>query len=192
MQPTEVTYYDQLASTLALAGVDVSVSDMHGIVCGTICNCARTGREPDLLALLSSGSEAAPERLDTLRTPLEKLFQAALRELRERRPEFDLLLPGEDNGLSVRGAALAEWCQGFFLGLLHEQTLAIEALPGDAAEIARDMLAISELEQVVQDTRENEWNLAQMEEYVRMGVQLIFAELEDAADDARASRAMQH
>lgn len=192
MQPTGFTYYDQLASTLALAGVDVSVSEMHGIVCGTICNWTRTGREPELLALLSSGSEAAPERLDALRTPLRQLFQAALRDLREHQPEFDLLLPAEDNRLSVRGAALAEWCQGFLLGLLHEQTLAIEALPGDAAEIARDMLSISELEEVVQDTSENEWNLAQVEEYVRMGVQLIFTELEDAAADAQASEAMRH
>ena len=188
METTESSYYDQLAATLALAGMEASVSEMHGIVCGAICNWTGTGNEPKLLSQLApAGGWPGGGAPETISGALEALFRTTLRDLQERRAEFDLLLPADEKGVAVRAAALAEWCQGFLLGLLQEQSLNIAGLPGDAAEIARDVLAISEMEEVKGGGDDSEWDLAQVEEYVRMGVQLVYAELEGMASKTNTS-----
>ena len=61
------------------------------------------------------------------------------------------------------------------LGLLHSDKLTIDQLPEDGPEIARDILSISEAgPSEGDDAKKDEWALAELQEYVKVGVQLIF------------------
>ena len=72
--------------------------------------------------------------------------------------------------------SLADWCRGFLLALLDGERIAVDEFSADAAEVARDLMSVSELE-ADGDGGDSEWDLAEVEEYVRVGVQLIFEEL---------------
>ena len=87
-----------------------------------------------------------------------------------------MLLPDDEVGVPRRLQSLADWCRGFLLGLLDGERVAIDEFSPDAAEVARDMMSVSEVE-AGSEEEDSEWDLAEVEEYVRVGVQLIFEDL---------------
>lgn len=168
--------HDQLQSALTLAGMDPSAAEVHGVICGSICNQMRTGTAPDLRKLLTAGKDMSPRSLAPLQEQLEALLTDSVAALYSRQGEFQLLLAGEDHGLSLRVQSLADWCHGFLVGLLNDGRFAIDQLGADAAEVARDMISISEAEPRGGDEG-SEWDLMEVEEYVRIGVQVIFEDI---------------
>ena len=62
------------------------------------------------------------------------------------------------------------------MGLLESGVKEFDALPEDAAEVAKDLVEISQLD-VSTDDEGSDSDLMQLEEYVRVGVQIIYAVL---------------
>lgn len=168
--------YDEFAAALSLAGLELSASEVHGIICGAICNQMKTGNAPDMGRLITAGADVNPGSLEQLQEKLELLLRGTVGELHGEEGDLTLLLPGEDAGLPLRTRSLADWCRGFLLGLLDGERVAIDEFGADAAEMARDMMSVSEVE-AGPDGEDSEWDLAQVEEYIRVGVQFIFEEL---------------
>ena len=106
----------------------------------------------------------------------EGLLQQTVDSLYRNVSEFTLLLPDENENLSLRLQTLADWCRGFMIGLLNKESFSIDQLSTDSAEMARDIMAVSELEPS-EDEEDSEWDFAEVEEYVKVGVQLIFEEM---------------
>jgi len=152
-----VDRYTQIESTLALASIELSVSEVHGTVVGAIANHLKTGVSPDLLKLIE------PE---SYRENSEVLF--------ESKEGYDLLLPDEDESIAVRVDALANWSRGYLLGLLYNDRFSVDQLPESGSEIARDMMEISEAAAGIDDEQEEDWALGELEEYIKVGSQLIF------------------
>jgi uncharacterized protein YgfB (UPF0149 family) len=169
--------YGRLQSALQSAGVDVGASELHGIVCGAICNQIKSGLEHDLGALILNEVGAEPGAMAPLAEPIRSIYQSATTMLHQSDAEFGLLLPDDEISIADRTEALASWCRGFMFGLLHNDAFAIEQLPGDAEEIARDFLALADAESGDNPSEEDERALTEIEEYIRVGVQLIFEEL---------------
>ena len=91
---------------------------------------------------------------------------------------FSLLLPDDTVPLAQRVESLALWCQGFLAGLglggLQDQS----KLPGDSHEVMRDFVEISRLGHGDDGvTNEDEAAFAEIVEYVRMAVLLVYEEL---------------
>ena len=84
------------------------------------------------------------------------------------------MLPNEDEAIDIRVDGIATWCKGFTLGLLYNNQFSIDQLPEQGAEIARDMMEIAEAAAGQGDEQEEDWALAELEEYVKVGSQLIF------------------
>ena len=175
MLATQPVDYDQLQTALLRAGLEPNAAEVHGVMCGSICNQMKTGISPDLERLLTSGVEVSGESLASLRDILESLLQETVNSLYRNLSQFDLLLPDDSESLSLRLQTLADWCRGFMIGLLNKESFAIDQLSADAAEAARDIIAVSEVE-ATQD-EDNEWDFVEVEEYIRVGVQLIFEEM---------------
>jgi len=169
-------HYDELQTALTQAGLGLSAAEVHGVICGSVCDEMRTGVSPDLQRLLTAGVDISGESLLPLQRHLELLLRNTVGNLHHNQSEFSLLLADDSGGLPLRLQSLAEWCGGFLLGLLGGDSFAIDELSDDAAEIVRDMISVSELE-VRGEGDDSEWDLAEVEEYVRVGVQLIFEEL---------------
>ena len=176
MAIAQTVRYEEFETALSQAGLKLGAAEAHGVICGSICNQMKTGVSPDLQRLLTAGADIPGESLLSLQRHLELLLRDTVDNLHDNQSEFSLLLADDSAGLPNRLQSLADWCGGFLLGLLGNDSFAIDELSTDSAELARDMLSVSELE-VGREGDDSEWDLAEVEEYVRVGVQLIFEEL---------------
>lgn len=106
-------------------------------------------------------------------------------QLHEGQLAFGLIVASDDSRLSERAESLAQWCQGYLVGLAMGGIKDHNALPGDVPEFVKDLLKIS---QAIADgtNDEDEDAFYELVEYVRVGVQLVYDELapmrEKAAD----------
>jgi len=168
--------YLQLESSIQLAGLSQPTSEVHGMVVGSIANHMHTSNAPDLIALLIGGTLNNDDLkgLEPLRELLNQLYRDMSEVLLENSDDYQLLLISPEESLSLRTESLADWCRGYLLGLLQQDSIMIDRLPKDGSEIARDILAISEAGPSPTESEEDEWALAELEEYVKVGSQLIF------------------
>lgn len=149
-------------------------SEIHGMLCGMLCV---DGATPAHLWLDQVSSETAEVNLlgqDTLR----ELFEATVSQLGDVNLGFCLLLPGDEEGLPERTAALSRWCQGFLFGL----GLTIDSdrqLPAELREFFTDLTKISQVNYLDtgDDSDSDEEDYAEIVEYIRVGVILTNQEL---------------
>lgn len=169
--------YDRLQAVLLIADAEHTASEVHGIICGAICNQLKSGSRSDVKNLVTAVVGISNESRGEFEAAIDSLYESSQKILNDRDSSFSLLLPNDEEDLAERTAATAQWCRGFVVGLLSNQALSLDELPGNTAEIARDFMAISKAEPG-EDREQDEWALAEIEEYVRVGVQLIFEELQ--------------
>ena len=91
--------------------------------------------------------------------------------------DFDLLIPEDDAPIEERTRALSLWCNGFLYGLGTTGAADPARLSPDAGEVVRDLTEITRAGVDAADgVEENEAALAELVEFVRVGVQLVFEE----------------
>ena len=185
--------YDTLRDSLAQAGAVVALAELHGGVCGALC----AGGEPAATYWLEDCLEDQElEATDELDASLANVVAASSRMLDEVGFEFEPLLPDDDAPLEEQVQALALWCHGFVTGLGANapeiaargarapdtgETAAIAEVVGDFTEISR--AGLSENEAAGQD--QADFALAELREYVRAGVQMVFEELAPRREAAK-------
>jgi len=175
---TETTHYDRLQATLELAGLELRASEVHGMVCGEICRQIKLGQklgqDPDFAALIGvSAPDSGPGK--AVLEVVEALTEETTRSLQDGMG-LTLLLPDEDAPIEERTEALADWARGFVLALLRGNKLSADDREADSAEVVQDLSKISEA-QPGGRAEEDERALAELEEYMRVGAQLVFEEL---------------
>lgn len=173
-QHNDTTDYDRLQATLELAGMELSASEVHGVVCGELCRAARVGWDagiPSVLGVPDPESGAGHAVLKTVDSLIEESRQAL-----DGGMNFALLLPDGDDPIEERTEALADWARGFSVALLRGDRLTLKDLPDNSAEVVKDLIKISEA-QPGEQTEENERALTEIEEYMRVGIQLVYEEL---------------
>ena len=186
--------YDTLRDSLAQAGAVVALAELHGGVCGALCAGGAPAAAYWLEDCLEDQELDATEEFDA---SLANVVTASSRMLEETGFEFEPLLPGDDASLEEQVQALALWCHGFVTGLGANapelatraarapdtgETAAIAEVVGDFTEISR--AGLSEAEATGQD--QADFALAELREYLRAGVQMVFEELaprREAAQD---------
>jgi uncharacterized protein YgfB (UPF0149 family) len=169
--------YAQLEQTLGELGVEQDAAEYHGGVCGAVS----AGAVP-----LAAAEEGARERERDL---LARLRDACFDSLADSESGFTPLLPGEDAALEDRVEALAGWCAGFLAGL-GEGGEKLRAGAPEVQEILQDLTEISRAD-MTPDAEQDEDEAAYTElvEYVRVGAQIIFLELNPKE---RTSRPVMH
>jgi hypothetical protein len=148
-------------------------AEAHGTLAGCLCALTDYGFQDWLREILPEG-RAEPAAADTL----YGLFTTTAAALEQTDMEFEPLLPSDAQSLEVRTAALALWCQGFLYGLGSGSIPDASGLPGDVGEIVRDLGEITRAGvDDEQGEESNEGAYAELVEFVRVGVQLLFEEL---------------
>lgn len=169
LQPDHSDIQHLLAAERSLA----DAAEAHGTLAGGLCAAGGYAYEDWLREILPEG-HAAP----AVEARLRELYAATATALLQRDYEFQLLLPEDAQPIETRTAALAQWCQGFLYGLGAGAIRDASALPGDAGEIVRDIVEISRADvDAGQEEESNESAYAELVEFVRVGVQLVFEEL---------------
>jgi hypothetical protein len=162
----------------------MGAADAHGALCGMIC--ARGTIElSEWVDHVIGEQEQGNELLHDVVHKLSELHQSTLEMMNDATGDFKLLLMDDDDPLAERVETLAAWCQGFIYGLAAGGIKEGSELPEDTAELLKDMIEISRAGHDVDDTgveesddNDDEEAYMEIEEYVRMGVLLIYEELQ--------------
>ena len=180
--------YDHVQQLLMQERSLAEAAEAHGTLAGCLCAAQGYKVEDWLREILPEG-RAAPQTTAVL----EELYTATAGALLQPDMEFELLLPAEEQSIDVRTAALAQWCQGFLYGLGAGAVPDASELPGEVGEVVRDFIEISRAGvDATQGEESNEAAYAELVEFVRVGVQLLFEELGALRPPATSAAAPLH
>lgn len=182
--------HEAVENALRDAGSVTEASEAHGSLCGLMCVLGLKAG-PVWLADTVTGHE---ETGDPALPVLDDLLRTTAAALEDGAMDFQPLLPGDEAPLSVRVGSFGLWCQGFNHGLAVAAGVGAagdEIGSGDTAEIVRDFGEMAEV--AIRDDEngpDDEAAYAELVEYVRVSVQLVFEEL--TAVRARLASAVLH
>ncbi|KEZ77554.1 UPF0149 family protein [Salinisphaera hydrothermalis] len=162
--------FSALEQGLKQAGSVQTPGETHGTLTGMLCI---DHEQPPAAAVDDVEAENLTTALDALREiTLEGLFDPDL--------SFTPLLPDDESSLDRRVNALARWCAGFLFGLSYRGNFEPDQLSDEVREIVADLTELSKAELTADeaDADSAEADYAELVEYVRVGVQMIFLELQ--------------
>jgi uncharacterized protein len=175
MQPAS---YAEFERVLREARALPEPAEAHGTLAGALCSSRDYGLMEWLHEILPDDS---PDEIALQSEVLQTVYGAMVRTLVGSDADFEPLLPDDDVSLTERADALSLWCQGFLYGLGSGATPDPGAVSSEAAEIIRDLTEITHVGVAVDEqNEENETAFAEVVEFVRVGVQLLFVELAPA------------
>ena len=161
--------YDALDQRLRNSAFDGSAAQAHGIACGLVC---RDVQASDLQAIIEHLNFSD----DASIAAIQSLIEMAGRDLNQAEFAFDLWLP-EVDALNIQLEALADWSQGYIIGLFHDGSEFRTRLSPEVNESVQDVIEIAGLDANVDGSTEDEVALFELKEYIRMVTQLIYEEL---------------
>lgn len=157
-------------------GLEISPSQLHGIITGSACTAGLNPEATNYLNLITPCDGLEQGQLGHLSDSLNIYYNQTLQVLDSHMFEFELALPDEDSSREYRTEELAAWCRGFLSAYRHS-IINDDVLSTDAAEALEDLIQIAYAETGEGDEEEIEQALAELEEYLRISVQLIFDDL---------------
>jgi uncharacterized protein YgfB (UPF0149 family) len=163
------TDYDTLDRRLRDSSFDGSAAHAYGIACGLVCRDLKNADFNTAIEHLNFSDPAAMQAL-------ESLIEMAEHDLNQADFSFDLWLPETDE-LHIQLDAMAEWSQGFIIGLMFDGSEFRTRLSPEINESVQDIIEISGLESTASGTSEDETSFVELSEYLRMATQLIYEEL---------------
>lgn len=165
--------YSDIQRHLSESRALTDAAEAHGTLSGALCAASNYRLEDWLAEILPE--DALGGNADEL---LRGVYESTRAALTGTEMQFDLLLPEDSQPLARRTEALTLWCNGFVYGLGINGAHDPQKLPGDAGEIVRDLSQIMRADVDEADGLEaNESALAELIEFVRVGVQVIFEDL---------------
>ena len=181
--------YDALQESLTRSGFSLTLAELHGTICGSLCSSEVRAAHRWLEECIAANAQQLerPQAAE-LRTTLQALTLATARVLASDELEFTPLLPDDEAALDEQVEALAVFCHGFLSGFAFEGTSALE---GELAEILADFGEISRAGVTAEDGENRDqadFALAELKEYVRVGVQIVYEELAGKLPAARPGR----
>jgi uncharacterized protein len=182
--PMLAATYDEFERVLKVARALPEPAEAHGTLAGALCSSRDYGLMEWLREILPDDSPDA----EALQSPvLQNVYNAMVRTLVGSDSDFQPLLPDDDAPLAERAEALSLWCQGFLYGLGSGTTSDPGQVSVEAGEIIRDFTEITQVALDADDEDEvNETAFAEVVEFVRVGVQLLFVELAPARGEEPA------
>jgi uncharacterized protein YgfB (UPF0149 family) len=147
------------------------VAEIHGVICGQLC-AEKAAYDPDLsLKILEIKGDAS----EVITSLLKMLADDTRSELSGGEYAFQPLLPDDDQEIGARLAALANWCDGFNAGFAGAWIREDAGMFDETREVLADFSRIAQVEQEdAAPDRENEVNLMEIVEYVRMAAITVF------------------
>ena len=176
-------------AALRRLGIATDAAESHGVLCGLLC--ARGSAAEDAWMALVREERAAdtaePAGAEAW-TELSRLYRETLGQLRDEEFAFTLLLPDDTQPLQLRADAMTEWCQGFLYGLAAGGVEDANVLPEEVREITEDIVEISSATTDGDEGESGEAAYAELIDYLRVGVILVFETLEAERAGAGDSR----
>lgn len=173
MKPIMLLEFDDLTEALDHTELKLHASQVHGLISGLLCGNFDHKSAWDELLL---GEKLSGDTKQSL----QAMFDGTAEQLSDFLFEFKMVLPSDDEDLSVRAEALGVWCQGYLTGLQTGGVPIVDREPGELTEAINDLVEIAKMnyEQVVA-SEEDEEAYTELVEYVRMAVIYVYQELHE-------------
>ena len=167
--------FQQYQNQLSAQSIDLHPSELHGRLTGYLCAVRGKSNKSDRLALYAVWLGQPPA--EELAELLEVSFDLILENLDEFADfDFNPVVPDDDVAIADRVRAVALWCGGF-LSALGEAGYQLDQQDSpDVAEVMRDMARIAAVTDQISEGEENEVDLMEIIEFVRVSTLLIFAD----------------
>lgn len=164
--------YDQLGEALARLGLSGRTAEYHGALCGALC--VKSPEEVDPMQVLEGATTAAADAIAILR----QFSGESLDAFDSEDMGFNPLLPDDGEDLVQRVAALCGWCEGFLYGISTGSTLNLKLCSPELKEILKDFTEFTRAGMDADSDEElEEGAYAELVEYIRVGAQLVYMEL---------------
>lgn len=181
--------YDDMIFALDCEQKPAFPAEFHGYICGIICGGKYSKNEAGFRLVLDMLEE---EKLltDATKQVAAQLMLDSFHHLQDINCDFNLLLPLDDQPITIRSEALSIWCHGFLLGLGMSGADQQGLQEHNVLEALQDIAEISHLEYDVK-TPDNDTDTAnlsakeqesaelafmELTEYVRVAVMMIYTE----------------
>ncbi|HEC73598.1 MAG TPA: hypothetical protein ENI26_04400 [Methylophaga aminisulfidivorans] len=176
-------YFPSLSSEKQTGDGPSSLAELQGALCGLLCMDAMADRVNWYKQLFDDFAPQEDEKLD-----LTHLFDETIQALNSLEFDFQMELPGDDAPLASRLSALADWSQGLTYGLGTSGMTNETELSDDCQEYVTDVIKISQVSfDDVEDTEQERTNFEELVEYIRMGLFLLYTELQPNAPTEEAT-----
>ena len=170
-----MSLFSSFKDELSVHGIDLHPSELHGMLVGYLCAVKQDSQVDQRTALYQQWiGSTIPPGLSTL---LEEEATQVLENLDEFADfDFQLLIPPDDAPIGERAGAIASWCGGFLSGLGESGRSTGAETDRTVQEVLQDLGRIAAMTDEVPEGEDNESDLTQIEEFVRVGALLVFAE----------------
>jgi uncharacterized protein YgfB (UPF0149 family) len=183
--------YQHLTQALERLQIAADAAECQGALSAVICLTGADGlgawlaaHFPEIESGVAEGNALAGEA----RQLIVSLYQTTLGQLGQGNLDYALLMPDDEDPLSLRTDALGHWCQGFLLGLRYSGVNDPGQFSGELAEILEDIGEISQVNSAsLENTEEEEQSYVELVEYLRVGV-MLFCETLRASKGATGSK----
>lgn len=179
--PQSQSAYTSFATLLNTSGVPVSPAELQGLLLGRCCAGAGFTAEGWLADAQDLFDNEVPSNLHAALLGLQDMVKAEL--LADSSVSLTLLLPSDDEALSLRTTAIGQWAQGFLSGF--GGNIGSTELSKDAQEIIEDVISIAQIEGDDEEDEEGEVAYMEISEYLRVAPLFLFSEY--ASDTAPAT-----
>ena len=163
--------YDPLDQQLKSLGSASSAAEVHGFATGWIASGSSWS------SVEGSFADSFGVELDG---PLKQLLNESTAKITTGLSDvdfgFELLLPDEPKGINARRQGLSDWCRGFLSGFGLTGRFQDAELSEEVQELLKDFSQIAQVEEEIPEDDENESDLTEITEYVRMGAIMCFTD----------------
>lgn len=177
MSPSPLDF-DFVNNALARVNATAEAAESHGILCGLLCIKGALTPEEWISYLVEDPLDGANMLVQESVALLKNLYDYTVEQIDGGEYDLVLVLPDDDTDVQMRIENLSLWCQGFLVGLSIGGLTDLEDLPEDSREVAMDIVEISQAGMDPDEESDpNESAYAEVVEYVRMGVLVIYGEM---------------
>ncbi|MCB5162674.1 UPF0149 family protein [Marinomonas algarum] len=175
--------FDLIADVFVTESITASPSELHGQLSGYLASGVMLPLE-DWLTMVAEFCDIEGWKEDASRAVMVELYTATLTLLQNGEFAFSPSICDEDAELSERGVTLSQWAHGFLAGYgLSGQK---KDLSDETKQILRDLANISAMQsemRSLEDNNDNEADLTELVEYVRLSAMMMYTEHHDINPD---------
>lgn len=175
--------FDLIADVFVSESITVSPAELHGQLCGYLASGVTLLLE-DWLAMVAEFCDIGGWKEDASRAAIVELYTATLTLMQNGEYALVPSISDDDAELCERGVTLSQWAHGFLAGYgLSGQK---NTLSDETKQILRDFANISGMQaemRVLEDNNDNEADLTELVEYVRLSAMMMYTEHHDVNPD---------
>lgn len=180
--------FDLIADVFVVESISASPAELHGQLCGYLASGVTLPLE-DWLTMVVEFCDIEGWKEEASRAAIVELYTATLTLYQNGEYALIPCISDDDAELCERGVTLSQWAHGFLAGYgLSGQK---KDLSEDTKQILRDFANISGMQaemRVLEDNNDNEADLTELVEYVRLSAMMMYAEHFDVKPDADHSK----